>query len=69
VDAYAAIQHLLSGTSVIESFSVNEVRGDSIKYRVEARGGRERLRRALRFNGLIEQNGLDHEALEFFYIP
>jgi hypothetical protein len=69
VDAYAAIQHLLSGTSVIESFSVNEVRGDRIKYRVEARGGRERLRRALRFNGLIEQNGLDHEALEFFYSP
>lgn len=69
VDDYAAIQHLLSEVSLIESFSVNEVLGDRIKYRVEARGGAERLRRALRFNGLIEQNGLDNEALEFFYSP
>jgi len=69
VDAYAAMQHLLSETSLIESFSVTEVLGDRVMYRVEARGGAERLRRALRFNGLIEQNGLDYEALEFFYSP
>jgi hypothetical protein len=69
VDAYAAIQHLLSATSVIESFSVNEVVGDRVRYGVEARGGAERLRRALRFNGLIEQNALNDEALEFYYSP
>ena len=69
VDDYAAIQHLLSATSVIEQFSVNEVFGDRVSYGVEARGGAERLRRALRFNGLIEQNGRHDEALEFFYSP
>ncbi|MDA0705839.1 MAG: DUF2066 domain-containing protein [Proteobacteria bacterium] len=69
VDAYAAIQHMLAATSVIESFSVKEVFGDRVRYGVEARGGAERLRRALRFNGLIEQNGMDDEALEFFYSP
>lgn len=69
VDAYAAIQHLLSGISLIEGFVVNDVSGNHVNYRVKARGGAERLRRALRFNGLIEQNGLDDEALEFFYSP
>lgn len=78
VDAYAAMQHMLSETSVIESFSVSEVSGEHIKYKVEARGGAERLRRALRFNGLIEQNGFDGDrfsmnsleaALEFYYSP
>jgi len=78
VDAYAAVQHMLAETSVIESFSVSEVAGDRVRYKVEARGGSDRLRRALRFNGLIEQNGFDGDrfsmnsleaALEFFYSP
>jgi len=55
-----------------------EVDGDRIRYRVEALGGVDRLRRALRFNGLIEQNGFDgdrfgvdplDQTLEFFYSP
>lgn len=78
VAAYAALQRMLSETSVIEEISVSEVAGDRIEYEVEARGGAERLRRALRFNGLIEQNGFDGDrlsmnsleaALEFFYSP
>jgi hypothetical protein len=78
VTAYAALQHMLSETSLIESFSVNEVSGDRVRYKIEARGGAERLRRALRFNGLIEQNGYDGDrfsmnsqqaGLEFFYSP
>ncbi len=78
VDAYGAVQKLLSGLTVIESFSISEVEGDQIRYRVEAHGGVERLGRALRFSGLIEQNGFAgdlfpngslNESLEFFYSP
>lgn len=78
VEAYGAMQQLLAGTNVIESFSIDEVTADRIRYRVEARGGADRLRRALRFNGLIEQNGFDNdrystqsmqEELVFFYSP
>jgi len=80
VAAYGAVQTLLSNITVIESYSISEVRGNRIRYRVEAHGGAERLRRALRFNGLIEQNGFDGDrfpiesldssfgsSLDFFY--
>jgi len=76
VTAYGAVQKLLSDLTVIETFVVTEVRGDLVRYRVEARGGSERLRRALQFNGLIEQNGFDNDtmsidslnpSLDFFY--
>ena len=72
------MQELLSTLSVIESFSITEVQGDRIRYRVEAHGGAERLRRTLRFSGLIEQNGFNgdqfpidtlNSSLEFFYSP
>ena len=72
VEAYGTIQNLLADTNVVESFAVDEVSGDLIRYRVEVLGGIERLRRALRLSGLIEQNGFDGaqlpvETLEFFY--
>jgi len=78
VDAFGSVQNLLSELTVIESFSIVEVDGDRIRYRVEALGGVDRLRRALRFNGLIEQDGFDgdqfgvdapDQTLEFFYSP
>ncbi len=78
VDAYGAVQKLLSGLTVIENFSISEVEGDQIRYRVTVHGSAERLGRALRFNGLIEQIGFDgdrlpidslHNSLEFFYSP
>ena len=78
VAAYGAVQNLLSGMSVIESFAITEVLGDEIRYRVETHGGAERLRRALRFNGLIEQDRFDDDrfsfdrmnaSLNFFYNP
>jgi len=78
VAAYGAMQNLLAKTNVIESFSISEVAGDQVKYRVEAHGGVERLRKALRFSGLIEQNGFDGDrysmesfesSLEFFFSP
>ena len=74
VAAYGEMQNLLASTSVIENFAIGEVSGDVIRYRVEALGGIERLRRALQFGGLIEQNGMDSlqgsvATLEFFYSP
>lgn len=76
VSAYGAVQKLLSEQTVIEAFTIAEVRGDVVHYRVQAHGGAQRLRRALRFSGLIEQNDLDVElmpidrlnpSLDFFY--
>jgi len=82
VDAYGEIQNLLAATNVIESFAISEVVGDRIRFRIEALGGVERLRRALRLAGLIEQNGFDGDriqtdsleptaiaSLDFFYSP
>jgi len=78
IGAYGAVQKLLSEINVIESYSITQVDGDKIYYHVETLGGAERLGRALRFNGLIEQNGFDgsrfqvdtlNSSLEFFYTP
>jgi hypothetical protein len=74
VDAYGSVQSMLSGVSLIESFKISEVSGDVVSYQIEVRGGTDRLRRALKFTGLLEQtdNFDDFEpetALEFFYNP
>ncbi len=78
VDAYGSVQRMLSGLNVVESFSITSVHGDRILYRVDAHGGAERLARALRLSGLIEQDRYDSApvpgelpaaALEFFYSP
>jgi len=78
VEAFATVQNLLSEMALIESIALAEVEGDKVRYRVEALGGVDRLRRALRFGGLIEQNGFSGDrfdidsltqTLEFFYSP
>jgi hypothetical protein len=76
VDAYGAVQELLADVSLIESFKISAVAGDVVSYRIEVRGGADRLRRALRFAGLLEQvddgnfGGLEPSvALEFFFNP
>lgn len=78
IDAYGAVQKILSELTVIENFSIAEVHGDQIRYRIEVHGGIDRLSRALRLKGLIEENGFDGEwfpangsrqLLEFFYSP
>ena len=78
VETFGAVQNLLAEMTVIEQFSIAEVEGDRIRFRVAAIGGADRLRRALRFSGLIEQNGFEgdrigfdpyEQALEFFYSP
>ncbi len=55
VDAYGSVQQILKDMSLIEGFALKEVAGDRVSYRVEIRGGADRLSRALRFNGLVEQ--------------
>ena len=74
VQAYGEIQNLLAATNIIEKYAIDEVQGDVIRYRVEALGGVERLRRALRIGGLIEENGIDRmgspgASLTFYYSP
>jgi len=76
VDAYGSLQETLSAVSLIENFKITAVAGDVVSYQVEVRGGVDRLRRALRFAGLLEQtdsgdfSGLEPAtALEFFYSP
>ncbi|MEL7186793.1 MAG: DUF2066 domain-containing protein [Pseudomonadota bacterium] len=72
VDAYGSVQKALSEVALIEAFRIVEVAGDSIRYEVEVRGGADRLRRALRFAGLIEEEpgfGLSGDDLRFFYEP
>ena len=74
VNAYGTVQALLSGVSLIESYKIASVAGDVVSYEIEIRGGAERLRRALRFAGLLEtesgsgMQGFDAvPTLEFFY--
>lgn len=80
VDAYGSVQRILSGLYVVDSFTIAAVEGDRIRYRVISHGGAERLARALRLSGLIEQDRVDGGgfprvsssdsmlvSLEFFY--
>jgi len=73
VEAYGSVQQMLREVSLIEHFAVTEVEGDRVTYLVDVRGGTERLGRALRFNGLVEQESMDSTqsaaTLEFFYSP
>ena len=54
VAAYGAVQSFMEGLDVIENLAVDEVRGDSIHYRLRAHGGVERLRQALAANRRLE---------------
>jgi uncharacterized protein len=73
VDAYGSVEQILKRLSLIEGFTLTEVTGDRVSYRVEVRGGADRLGRALRFSGLVEQEPgdplQDENTLEFYYSP
>jgi hypothetical protein len=78
IQAYGAVQSLLSDLTIVEEFAVRMVAGDQILYRVDVRGGADRLSRALRFGGLMEKTGIEgdpfpinalNSRLEFFYNP
>jgi hypothetical protein len=71
VEAYGSVQGILKDITLIENFLVTEVSGDRVSYRVEVRGGADRLARALRFNGLVQQDSPDlsqpDSSLEFYF--
>ena len=71
VDAYGTVQEMLGDVALIERFTVTEVSGDRVSYRVDVRGGADRLSRALRFSGLVETAPddplLESSALEFYF--
>jgi hypothetical protein len=80
VEHFGAVQKLLSDVVVIDNHAIRRIEGDSIVYDVTAHGGAERLRRALRFSGLVEQEStveddfgfiedVSTSALVFFYSP
>ncbi len=76
VDAYGNLSRILDNVSVIEEYRITEVSGDRVTVQVDVRGGAERLRRALQFSGLVEQDPLqqfgdmaDELSLEFYYGP
>ncbi len=59
IDAYGAVQQILGGVSLIEVFNISRVEGHRIRYNITIRGDADRLIRALRFNGLMEQDVID----------
>lgn len=59
IEHYGRVQQVLAGISVVDSFSISEVAGDRIRFTVNAHGGAERLARALRFEGLLEEDRID----------
>ncbi len=76
VDAYGNLSRILDNVSVIEEYRITEVSGDRVTVQVDVRGGAERLRRALQFSGLVEQDPVqqfgdmaDELSLEFYYGP
>jgi len=76
VDAYGNLSRTLDNVSVIEEYRITEVSGDRVTVQVNVRGGAARLRRALQFSGLVEQDSVqqfgdaaDELSLEFYYGP
>ena len=67
VEAYGGVIELLEGISIVDSFTIAEVAGDTIRLRVAAVGGAERLARALRLAGLLEEERID--AMPGFGMP
>lgn len=78
VEAYGEVLSMLAGMNLIANFAISEVVADRISFRVNVHGGASRLARALRFEGLIEQERIDMSdfgideplaSLDFFFSP
>ena len=63
IDAYGSVQRTLAELNLIENFSIAKVEGDRVSYNITIRGNADRLSRALRFSGLIEQDLIDGSQL------
>ena len=77
IEVFGNVQNVLNGMNIIDNFAIMTVAGDRISFRVNAHGGAERLARALRFEGFIEEERIDNDfgidepvsELNFFYNP
>lgn len=63
VEAYAAVQKLIADVVVVERATLAGVAGDQLDYRLSVYGGADRLSRALKLAGLIEE---EPEAIRAF---
>jgi len=55
VGAFGTVQRMLASQTVIESYRIDIVEGDQIRYDVAVRGGIDRLASALEFSGVLER--------------
>lgn len=80
VSAYGSVQRLLSDLSVIDDYRIDTVAGGDLRFRVDVRGGAERLASALEFSGILERSDWlgvqdyfgaeeSREALDYVYRP
>jgi hypothetical protein len=85
IEAFGAVMDLVEGISVVDSVTIAEVAGDTLRLRINAVGGAGRLGRALRLAGLLEEERIDTvpeglpdfdpsgllvpESLDFYYDP
>ena len=72
VEAYGSVHQALAETAMIEAVRIVEVSGNTVRFEIDVRGGESRLRRALRFAGLLEQERFDggqpsQDVLDFYY--
>lgn len=78
--AYGEVQRIISGLSPVETFSIEAVSGDRIRFMVQVYGGAERLSQALQtsrrleqesgFGRIIDAGGMPQfDSLEFVYRP
>lgn len=65
VSAYGHMHNVLGNMTVVDNYAINSVEGDIVTFRVTAHGGAERLARALRVAGLLEQERIDVRDFDF----
>ncbi len=54
VAAYGTVQSYMESLDLVDGLAIDRVMGDSVRYRVRAHGGAERLQRVLELSGLLE---------------
>lgn len=55
VTGYGRVQQMLTDLSIVESFRLDTVSGGDLSFRVEVRGGGQRLAQALEFSGVLRR--------------